>query len=169
MKTPVIIVRVMRFITVKISEQSLRLTEDDVLLAEFPVSTSSYGIGNQNGSFQTPLGHHRICEKIGESMAEDEVLIGRQPQGRLTDLKNKAVDLPEDIITARILRLEGLEPGVNQGEGIDSYQRYIYIHGTADEARISQPVSHGCVRMRNKDIIDLFDKVDVNTDVWIEA
>jgi len=159
----------MRFITVKISEQILRLSEDEELLAEFPVSTSSYGIGNRDGSFQTPLGHHRICEKIGESMAEDEVYIGRQSQGRLPDLQDKGVDLPDDIIMARILRLQGQEPGVNQGEGIDSYQRYIYIHGTADEARISQPVSHGCVRMRNKDIIDLFDKVDVNTDVWIEA
>ncbi len=159
----------MRFITVKISEQLLRLSEDDELLAEFPVSTSAYGIGNSDGSFQTPTGHHRICEKIGESMAEDEVFIGRQPQGRLTELKNKGVDLPSDIITARILRLQGQEPGVNKGQGIDSYQRYIYIHGTADEARIAQPVSHGCVRMRNKDIIELFDKVDVNTDVWIEA
>jgi len=159
----------MVFITVNVAAQTLSLMDDDTLLGEYPVSTSAYGIGNRDGSFKTPLGHHRICEKIGDAMPADEVFIARRPQGQLAELKQSDEPLPEDIITARILRLQGQEPGINQGEGIDSYQRYIYIHGTADEQRISQPVSHGCVRMLNKDIIELFDKVDVNTDVWIEA
>lgn len=159
----------MTYITVKIASQMLYLMDGDRVISEYPVSTSAYGIGNRDGSFQTPLGHHRICEKIGDAMPADEVFIGRQPQGRLADLQRDGSPLPEDIITARILRLEGQEPGLNKGEGIDSYQRYIYIHGTADEARISQPVSHGCVRMKNRDIIELFDKVGLNTDVRIEA
>lgn len=160
----------MTSIKVKISKQRLSLfDEQQTLLAEYPVSTSMYGAGNKEGSFQTPLGHHQVCEKIGESMAEDEVFIGRQPQGRLADLKAMGKELPDDIITARILRLSGMEEGINKGAGIDSYERYIYIHGTDDEVHISQPVSHGCVRMKNKDIIELFKKVDLNTDVWIDA
>jgi len=160
----------MTSIKVKISKQSLSLfDEQQALVAEYPISTSAFGAGNKDGSFQTPLGHHQICEKIGDSMAEDEVFVGRQPQGRLTDLKALDKELPDDIITARILRLVGMEEGINKGEGIDSYERYIYIHGTDDEEHISQPVSHGCVRMKNKDVIDLFEKVELNTDVWIDA
>jgi len=159
----------MTSIKVNISKQILSLFDKQKnLIAEYPVSTSAYGAGNKDGSFQTPLGHHQICEKIGESMDQEEVFIGRQPQGRLTDLQQQGKELPDDIITARILRLTGMEPGINKGEGIDSYDRYIYIHGTNDEAHISRPVSHGCVRMKNMDIIELFKKVDLNTDVWID-
>jgi len=159
----------MTAIKVNISKQLLQyFDQHDVLVAEYPVSTSMFGAGNESGSFKTPLGHHQICEKIGQQMPVDEVYIGRKPQGRLTDLTATGTHLPEDIITARILRLVGLEEGLNKGEGIDSFERYIYIHGTADEDNIASPVSHGCVRMRNNDIIELFDKVDVNTDVWIE-
>lgn len=156
-------------ITVNIAKQLLSLYEDEQLLVEYPVSTSAYGIGNREASLKTPLGHHRVCEKIGDDMPADEVFIGRIPQGRLADLRQQERQLPEDIITARILRLVGMEPGVNRGEGIDSFQRYIYIHGTSDEERISEPVSHGCIRMRNDDIIDLFNKIELDTDVWIEA
>ena len=159
----------MSAIKVKIEKQLLQYFDrHNALVAEYPVSTSMYGVGSQNGSFKTPLGHHQICEKIGEKMSADEVFIGRQAQGRLSDLSSSGAKLPEDIITARILRLVGLEEGLNKGDGIDSFERYIYIHGTADEENIASPVSHGCVRMRNKDIIELFDKVDINTDVWIE-
>lgn len=159
----------MTSIKVNVSDQRLCLyDENHSLIAEYPVSTSMYGVGNQDGSFKTPLGHHQICEKIGEGMSEDEVFIGREPQGCLSELKAQNSQLPEDIITARILRLAGMQPGINQGEGIDSFQRYIYIHGTADEENISKPVSHGCIRMRNQDIIKLYEKVGLNTDVWIE-
>lgn len=159
----------MASIKVNISKQLLSLfNEHQELIAEYPVSTSKYGIGNKNGSFQTPLGHHQICEMIGDNMPVDEVYIGREAKGRLSDLREQASDLPEDIITARILRLAGLEPDINKGEGIDSLERYIYIHGTADEGNISHPASHGCVRMLNKDIIELYKKVELNTDVWIE-
>jgi L,D-transpeptidase catalytic domain len=156
-------------IKVNISKQLLSLfDEHQELIAEYPVSTSKYGIGNKNGSFQTPLGHHQICDMIGDNMPADEVYIGREAKGQLSDLRAQGSELPEDIITARILRLAGVEQGVNRGEGIDSFDRYIYIHGTADEANISHPASHGCVRMLNNDIIELYKKVELNTDVWIE-
>ncbi|MDH5516836.1 MAG: L,D-transpeptidase [Gammaproteobacteria bacterium] len=159
----------MSSIKVNISKQRLGLYDrQNQLLAEYPVSTSAYGIGNQQGSFQTPLGHHKVCEKIGDNAAMDEVYIGRQPQGQLTKLQQQGRELPDDIITARILRLSGQQQGLNQGPGIDSFERYIYIHGTADEKNIGKAVSHGCIRMRNQDIAELYEKIDINCDVWIE-
>lgn len=156
-------------IKVNISQQLLTLHDNDnTVVAQYPVSTSKYGIGNTSGSYKTPLGQHQICEKIGGGLEQDQVFIGREPKGRLVDLKSQGIELPEDIITARILRLQGMEEGLNQGDGIDSFERYIYIHGTADEKNISKPVSHGCIRMRNLDVISLYDKVDLNTDVLIE-
>ncbi len=142
-------------------------TSEHVLM-EYPVSTSRYGIGNENGSFRTPLGEHSIAQKIGAGCRINEVFIGRQPQGVLEELKQGGASLPEDIITSRILWLKGLEPGINQGEGIDSFERYIYIHGTSEEELIGQAASHGCVRMRNKDVIELFDNVDENCRVLIQ-
>lgn len=154
---------------VKISEQMLYVLDAQRrLLRRFPVSTSKYGIGNHNGSMQTPLGRHRISDKIGAGADEQEVFIGRQPQGRLERLRGERSDLPEDIIMARILRLAGEEPGINQGGDVDSYQRYIYIHGTSEQGLIGQPASHGCIRMRNRDVIELFDMVAPNTPVIIE-
>ena len=161
-------------IIVNVSKQLLTLYDEKpdgqrIIVAEYPVSTSKFGTGNKEGSFKTPLGRHQITEKIGDGMAEDEVFIGRLAKGRISTLNKKGVALPEDIITARILRLSGMEAGVNHGEGVDSFDRYIYIHGTDDEVNISKPVSHGCVRMRNHDIMELYDQIEVNTDVLIEA
>ena len=157
-------------IIVDVSQQKLfALDSQQQVLFEYAVSTSRYGVGNQDGSFKTPPGEHSIAQKIGDGCAREEVFIGRQPQGQLSDLQAAGTSLPEDIITARILRLQGLEPGINQGDGIDSYQRYIYIHGTADEAAIGLPASHGCVRMRNDDVIELFDQVETGCRVSIQA
>ena len=157
-------------IIVDVSQQKLfALNQKQQVLFEYAVSTSRYGVGNQDGSFKTPLGEHSIAQKIGDGCAIEEVFIGRQPQGLLSDLQAAGVSLPEDIITARILRLQGLQPGINQGDGIDSYQRYIYIHGSADESSIGLPASHGCVRMRNDDVIELFDQVEAGCRVSIQA
>lgn len=157
-------------IIVDVSQQKLfALNSQQQVLLEYAVSTSRYGTGNEDGSFKTPLGEHSIAQKIGDGCASEEVFIGRQPQGLLSELQAVGRNLPEDIITARILRLQGLEPGINQGDGIDSYQRYIYIHGTADEASIGRPASHGCVRMRNDDVIELFDQVETGCRVFIQA
>ena len=156
-------------IIVKVSQQKLYCCDDEEkVLFEYPVSTSSFGMGNKNGSFMTPLGEHSIAQKIGADCAINEVFIGRVPQGELEALQAAGKTLPEDIITSRILWLEGKEPGVNNGEGIDSYQRYIYIHGTSEEKKIGLPASHGCIRMRNQDVIDLFDQVDEGCRVLIQ-
>lgn len=156
-------------IIVNINKQRLYcIDQQDSIITEYPVSTSIFGIGNQNGSFKTPLGEHTIAQKIGDGCAINEVFIGRQPLGVLQDLIAAEKELPQDIITSRILRLQGEEPGLNKGEGIDSYLRYIYIHGTSEEEKIGKPASHGCVRMCNKDVIELFDLVDEGCRVLIQ-
>ena len=126
----------------------------------YPVSTSRHGLGQKKGSYQTPVGIHQIVKKIGD----------HEPLGCVfkDQLATKELCLPDefdgqaDVITSRILRLQGLEPGLNLGGDVDSFQRYIYIHGTADENHIGQPASIGCIRMKNNDVIDLFDLVMVN-------
>ena len=154
---------------IKISEQKLYLLDElEEVIQQYMVSTSKYGVGSEEGSFKTPAGKHRISEKIGETAPRNEVFIGRQGQGVLEDLQAQKIDLPEDIITSRILWLTGLESGINQGGNMDTHQRYIYIHGTPEEDKIGIPVSHGCIRMRNDDVIDLFDQVDAGCEVIIE-
>lgn len=151
-------------IVVDISEQKLYLYENGQLIKEYPVSTSKYGIGNQAGSNKTPLGKHRIKTKLGDNAPKYAIFIGRKDSGKLANM-NEGRD---DLVTSRILWLDGLEPGVNKGKGIDSYQRYIYIHGTAEENAIGKPASHGCVRMYNDDVIDLYDRVTEGTLVTIQ-
>lgn len=138
------------------------------LLKQYSVSTSKFGTGSQNGSEQTPLGLHRIKDKLGGAMPVNEVFIGRVPHGNLDECKERGVELPDDVIMSRILWLEGMEPGRNQGGYVDTYQRYIYIHGTNHEDKIGMPSSIGCIRMRNEDIVDLFRLVEVGSEVLIE-
>jgi len=142
--------------------------EDGALLHEYPVSTSKYGTGCQNGSEKTPLGLHRIADKLGGAMPVNEVFIGRIPQGSLQECIERDVDLPDDVIMSRIMWLEGMEPGRNKGGYVDTYQRYIYIHGTNHEDQIGTPTSIGCIRMRNQDVVDLFRLVEVGSEVLIE-
>lgn len=138
------------------------------LLKQYAVSTSKFGTGSQNGSEKTPLGLHRIKDKLGGAMPVNEVFIGRVPHGNLDECKERGVELPDDVIMSRILWLEGMEPGRNQGGYVDTYQRYIYIHGTNHEDKIGTPSSIGCIRMRNEDIVDLFRLVEVGSEVLIE-
>ncbi len=156
-------------IQISIAKQMLTLVDDSqTVVKQYPVSTSKYGTGNQANSYKTPLGRHCIKEKIGSDAPLNEVFIGRQPQGTLENLRQQNKELPEDIITSRILWLQGLEPGINQGGEVDSYQRYIYIHGTNEEERIGSAVSHGCIRMRNRDVVELYDLVETDCLVNIE-
>jgi len=156
-------------IQIKLSNQKLYLLDANLqIVQEYPISSSAFGIGNRSGSFQTPLGEHIIIEKIGEHAPMMEVFIGRKPQGILSDLVDQGVELPEDIITSRIMWLKGKEPGRNEGGDVDSYLRYIYIHGTSDEDKIGSPASHGCIRMKNADVIELFELVDTGYPVYIE-
>lgn len=158
----------MNSILVKLSDQTLSLFDDDgETLHVYPVSTSKYGAGCQNGSEKTPLGLHRIKDKIGGAMPVNEVFINRMPHGNLDECIERGEKLPDDVITSRIMWLEGMQPGVNQGGYVDSYQRYIYIHGTSDEASIGTPASIGCIRMLNADIVELFRKVQSGCEVNI--
>ncbi|MDJ0777370.1 MAG: L,D-transpeptidase [Gammaproteobacteria bacterium] len=125
----------------------------------YPVSTAENGIGNRVDSGKTPFGIHRIRHKIGGGEARGMVFVGRQPTGKVVQHFDNR---DQDEITSRILWLDGLEQGINRGGAHDSFERYIYIHGTSDEKRIGQPVSAGCIRMNNDDVIELFDEVLVN-------
>lgn len=154
-------------IVVNIAEQRLRLFRDEALVAVYPVSTSLHGAGEREGSNCTPRGRHRICEKIGADAPLNAVFVGRRPTGETwtPELAERHPD--RDWILTRILWLDGCEDGVNRGGEVDSRRRYIYIHGTPDTEPMGEPRSHGCVRMRNVDVVELFEAVDVGTIVDI--
>ncbi|MBN2620440.1 L,D-transpeptidase [candidate division WOR-3 bacterium] len=152
-------------IIIKISQQKLYLYENNTLVKEYPVSTSKYGVGNKQGSNMTPLGKHVIKNKIGKFARKGEILRSCRRTGKIAVSGSL---YGSDVITTRILRLAGLETGINKGEHIDSYKRAIYIHGTPQEHLIGKPASHGCIRMRRHDIVDLFDRVCTGTVVFIK-
>jgi len=146
-----------------ISKQRLLVIANKEVKREYRIASSKYGIGNKAGSNKTPLGLHRIAGKFGRNARIDVIFKKRRLTGKVAK-----VGVGGDLITTRILRLEGLEKGINKGKGIDSFQRCIYIHGTPEEKLIGKPASHGCIRMKNKDIIELFDLVKRNTLVTIK-
>ena len=125
---------------------------------EYPVSTSKFGPGTEPGSFKTPLGRFEICRKIGADAPHGAVFKGRLPTGEMGDASN-----PDDLIQTRILWLDGIDP-----ENANTRERYIYIHGTNHEEAIGTPASHGCIRMRNADVVELFDRVSEGARVFIE-
>lgn len=139
---------------------------------EFNISTSKYGIGELAGSNKTPIGEHIICEKIGNALPIYTVFKTRINTGIICQTINEPTD--EDFILTRILRLKGMQEGINlgynyNGENVDSYNRCIYIHGTNREDLLSTPASDGCIRMANSDIIELFNLVDVGTIVNVNS
>ena len=131
------------------------------LLKEFVCSTSKFGIGQVSGSNCTPLGLHRIAEKHGGSAEPGTVFKARKPAGHLRD------GLPLESITTRILWLDGLDPGFNRGCEVDTFARYIYIHGFGDQASLGRPASHGCIHLADADLVPLFDLLPIGTLVWI--
>lgn len=137
------------------------------LVLQFPVSTAERGAGERNGSYQTPRGRHVIAEKIGADAPMYAAFRGRQLTGELWTPRVGAETPQRDWILSRILWLAGCEPGKNLGGDVDTQARYIYIHGTHAEDRIGLPCSHGCIRMRNSDMITLFDQVVIGTPVNI--
>lgn len=138
---------------------------DDDNNRSFPISTAANGIGNRIDSYKTPFGIHRVRQKIGGGQARGMVFEAREPVGRVArNLDNR----DKDEITSRIMWLDGLEQGVNRDGVYDTYSRYIYIHGTSDEKRIGEAVSAGCIRMKNDDVIELFEDVMVNDLVLIK-
>ncbi|MGC9385313.1 MAG: L,D-transpeptidase family protein [Hydrogenovibrio sp.] len=156
------------FLRISISQQTLSLwgkAEDLEPLQTYAVSTALNGVGARKNSGQTPLGRHLIRAKIGEGQPLNAVFVGRRPTGEIYSDALARQYPQRDWILTRILWLSGLEKGVNRLGEVDTMQRYIYIHGTPDTEPMGWPKSHGCVRMRNADLLKLFDQVSVGTEV----
>lgn len=157
-----------RWIRIRIDTQQLDLLEGDRVVARYPVSTAVRGAGEREGSEQTPRGRHEIRAKVGAGAPVGAVFVGRRPTGEICTPELHAADPGRDWILTRILWLRGLEVGRNRLGAVDSMRRFIYIHGTPDEAQLGQPGSHGCIRMRNADVVELFDRVEPGMRVEIE-
>ncbi len=155
------------YIEIGLREQRLWLRAGGRVLAGYPCSTARNGPGEVQDSECTPRGWHAVAEKIGAECAPGTVFVARRPTGEICSAELRARAPGRDWILTRILWLTGLEPGRNQGGNVDSKNRYIYIHGAPDDAAMGMPGSRGCVRMRNSDIIDLFERVSVGTRVHI--
>lgn len=157
-------------IEISIQHQTLTLFDDfGGVKARYSVSTAANGIGCEKDSGCTPLGEHVVRAKIGAGMPANTVFVGRRPTGEILSPELAAQYPQRDWILTRILWLSGTEVGKNRLGNVDSMQRYIYIHGTPDTEPMGTPCSHGCVRMRNQDVIELFDLVDAGTLVLIRA
>ena len=150
-------------LTVNISKQTVSLFENGAFVKKYPCSTSRFGIGQQENSNCTPLGLHRVAEKIGDGEPAGTIFKSREVVGNVSELGVKAGG-----ITTRIMWLDGLEPGLNRGGDVDTHARYVYIHGTADQASIGRPFSSGCTHLADPDLIKLFDMLPSGTMVWIE-
>lgn len=151
-------------VLINLKDQTLSLPKNNKI---YVVSTGKNGIGEQENSGKTPRGWHRVAEKFGANEPKNAVFKARQWTGEVYDAE-LAAEYPErDWILSRILWLSGLEAGFNQGEGCDTYQRYIYIHGTPDTEPMGIPMSHGCIRMRNDDVVELFNLVPIDAKVYI--
>lgn len=155
-------------IEISITAQMLTLFDDfGGVKARYVISTAANGVGCEKDSGCTPLGEHIVRAKIGAGVPLNTVFVGRRPTGEILSPELIAQYPQRDWILTRILWLSGTEVGKNRLGNVDSMQRYIYIHGTPDSEPMGQPCSHGCVRMRNQDVIELFDLVDVGTPVVI--
>ena len=153
MQTPEPIIRI------SVSEQRLDLVAGENVLASFPVSTSRFGLGSEEGSMKTPLGRFKIGEKIGAEFPAGTIFRNRQPLP-----PEEVVKPTDDLVLSRILWLDGLEE-----HNANTRERFIYIHGTNHEEQIGQPASHGCIRMKTEDLLALFDRVPVGAEVVIVA
>jgi len=154
-----------RSLLISLSKQTLAVVDDGAEVHAYPISTSAWGPGERADSLCTPRGRHVIRAKIGAGLPAGAVLAGRRPTGELLDADLAARYPRRDWILTRIMWLSGCEPGRNRLGDIDTMRRYIYIHGTPDHELMGVPFSHGCVRMHNADVIELFDMVDAGTPV----
>lgn len=152
------------YLVASIGEQKLYVCAGKTVTGVYAASTSRLGAGIREDSLKTPPGIHRVCEKIGAGAPEGRIFRDREDTG--TDWDHTSNE--ENIILTRILRLEGLEPGINRGPGVDTYERYVYIHGTNRENDVGTPFSNGCICLRNADIVSLFDLVPEGTVLYID-
>lgn len=157
-------------ITIHIPSQTLELFDDSgKSLRRYLVSTGAQGVGEENGSFCTPRGRHVIRAKIGAGQPVNAVFVKRRPTGEVYTPELGSQHQGRDWILTRILWLSGCESGFNRSGSCDTMRRYVYIHGTPDNTPLGKPGSRGCVRMRNAELVELFDLVTVGTEVRIIA
>ena len=154
-------------IKISISKQTLTLFDEDIQLKQYSISTAKNGTGELMDSECTPCGAHIISEKIGDGAAVNSVFVGRIATGEIYQPELRELHPQRDWILTRILWLSGTEEGKNKGNNVDSHERYIYIHGSPDDVAMGQPGSRGCIRMRNSEIIELFEMIKVGTKVVI--
>jgi lipoprotein-anchoring transpeptidase ErfK/SrfK len=154
-------------IDIDLGRQRLELRQGGRVVMEAPVSTARNGPGERAGSECTPRGWHAVHQKIGEGCPPNTVFVARRPTGEIYTAELGARERGRDWILTRILWLEGLEPGRNLEGEVDTLGRYIYVHGAPDEAAMGQPGSRGCIRMHNRELVELFDRVSVGTRVLI--
>ena len=157
-------------IIVLIPDQQLELLDDaGKLLRSYAVSSSGKGVGEMCGSYRTPRGRHVIRARIGAGQPVNSVFVSRRPTGEIHTPELGAQFPERDWILTRILWLSGCESGYNRSGSCDTMRRYIYIHGTPDGTTLGKPGSHGCIRMRNADMVELFELVKTGTEVEIAA
>jgi len=155
-------------IHISIARQELTLFDDARELIRYPVSTGERGVGEERGSYRTPRGQHLIRAKIGAGQAANTVFVARRPSGEIYTPELGRAFPERDWILTRILWLSGCEPGFNRLGSVDTMRRYIYIHGSPDSVAMDKPGSHGCIRMHNADIVDLFERVAPYTPVDLD-
>ena len=151
----------------QLGSQRLELLEGERVLRAWTVSTAAKGAGEREGSEQTPRGLHEIRAKIGAGPPAGAVFVGRRPTGEVCTPERSRAEPDRDWMLSRILWPRGLEVRRNRLGNVDTMRRFIYIHGTPDESALGTPASHGCVRMRNADVIELFELVEPGTPVEI--
>ena len=156
------------WIHISIPQQTLTGFSAGVPLCTYPVSTALNGAGEQEGTGCTPRGRHRIRARIGDGLPVRSVFIGRRPTGEIWSAELAQQHPSRDWILTRILWLCGEQPGYNRGGRSDSQRRYIYIHGTGDDQPMGQPLSHGCIRLRNEDMLALFEATPAGCAVYID-
>ena len=157
----------MKRIVIDAAKQELQLLEGKRRVRRYSISTAKKGLGERNGSFCTPRGKHIVRAKIGAGQAENTVFVRRRPTGEVWSRELHAKFPGRDWMLTRLLWLSGCEPGKNRLGEVDTMRRYIYIHGSPETARMGKPGSIGCIRMRNRDIVELFDLVPPYTPVEI--
>jgi lipoprotein-anchoring transpeptidase ErfK/SrfK len=150
-----------------VKDQKMYHIKQGKVLSEYVISSSVYGEGSKDGSNKTPLGLHKVKSKFGDKTPINGKMISRIFYGKIATIYTDNTKSKTDDVCSRILWLEGMEKGLNKGEGIDSYSRYIYIHGTSEEGQLGKPASHGCIRMKNKEVIELYEKIKIGTLVLI--
>ena len=156
-----------KYLYISVKHQKMYLIENRTTVKTYPISTSKKGIGSHQNSNKTPPGLHTVKRKIGEEVPLGGILVAREFNGKVAEIITDKRNADGDYVTTRILWLDGEEVGINKGRNVDSYNRYIYIHGTPEEGFIGQPASHGCIRMKNIDVIELYDMIDEGTPIYI--